>query len=126
VRVLIVDDHAVVRKALAVMLAQEPDLDIVGEAANGLQAVERVRELRPDLVLMDINMPVMNGIEATRVIRAECPGVRVIGLSMYEHAEQAHPMLDAGASVYVCKTDAPEALLQAIREHGEVSHTPSR
>ena len=117
-RVVIVDDHTVVRKSLALLLAQEPDMDIVGEAANGKHAIDLVRAVTPDIVLMDINMPVMNGLEATRAICTDCPGVRVIGLSMYEHAEQAQPMLDAGAVGYVSKTDAPEVLLATIRRCG--------
>jgi LuxR family transcriptional regulator, maltose regulon positive regulatory protein len=114
-RVLIVDDHAVVRQALAMMLDQEADIEVVGEAGNGQEAVAQARELLPDVVLMDINMPGMNGIDATRIIRAEHPTVRVVGLSMHEHAEQAQPMLAAGAAGYVCKTEAPEVLLAAIR-----------
>ena len=114
-RVVIVDDHTVVRKSLGLLLEQEPDIHVVGEAADGKRAIDLVREVMPDVVLMDINMPVMNGIEATRAICAQCPGVRVIGLSMYEHAEQAKPMLDAGAASYVSKTDAPDVLLAALR-----------
>ncbi len=120
-RILIVDDHAVVRTALGIMLAEQPDVEIVGEAANGKQAIGRTKQLRPDVVLMDINMPLMNGIDATRVIRAECPTVRVIGLSMFERAEQAQPMLEAGASGYVCKSDPPEVLLATLRGHEAAS-----
>jgi DNA-binding NarL/FixJ family response regulator len=115
VRVLIVDDHAVVRQALAVMLGEQEDIDIVGQAANGRQAIELARTLQPDIVLMDVSMPVMGGVEATRVISTECPAAQVIGLSMFENAEQARPMFDAGARDYVCKTDPPEVLLTAMR-----------
>ncbi len=117
-RVLIADDHLIVRTALAAMLAHEPDIEIVGEAADGKVAVEMARNLLPDVVLMDVSMPVMNGIDATRAIRAECPSVKVIGLSMFQQAEQATPMLDAGACGYVCKSESPEVLLAAIRRGG--------
>ena len=114
-RVLVVDDHAVVRQALARMLGQEPDIEIVGEASNGKIAVELTRQLLPDVVTMDISMPVMDGIKATRTIRAECPQVRVIGLSMYEEEEQALAMREAGAVAYLTKSGPLDALLAAIR-----------
>ena len=123
-RILLADDHSLVRQSLAHVLSREPDLEIVGEAWDGKLAVEVARELRPDVVLMDISMPVMDGIEATRRICAECPAVRVIGLSMFTHAEQARPMLDAGAAGYVCKTDAPDVLLKAIRNGGDQAIGP--
>ena len=91
---------------------------VVGEAADGKQAIDLISEVMPDVVLMDVSMPVMNGIDATRAISAECPNVRVIGLSMYEHAEQAKPMLDAGAVGYVSKTETPDVLLATIRRYG--------
>jgi NarL family two-component system response regulator LiaR len=114
-RVLVVDDHTLVRQSLARVLSWEPDIEIVGEAWDGKLALELTRELRPEIVLMDINMPVMNGIEATRRICADCPTVQVIGLSMFLHGEQAQPMLEAGAVAYVSKTDSPEQLLATIR-----------
>jgi DNA-binding NarL/FixJ family response regulator len=113
--VLLVDDHTVMRKALATMLAQEPDLYVIGEAADGKQAVALACQLRPDVILMDIAMPEMDGIEATRAIRADCPAVQVVGLSMSQDVEQAKPMLEAGATGYVCKTESPDVLLAAIR-----------
>jgi PAS domain S-box-containing protein len=115
IRVLVVDDHKVVRQGLARLLTAEPDIEIVGEASDGQTAVDLTRQQRPDVVTMDISMPGMNGIEATRIIHAECPAVQVIGLSMFEEAEQAKAMRAAGAAAYLTKSDAAEALVAAIR-----------
>jgi DNA-binding NarL/FixJ family response regulator len=106
-RLLVVDDHAVVRQGLVRMLQEEPDMEVVGEASNGQMAVELARQLMPDVILMDISMPVMGGIEATRVIHTECPAVRVIGLSMFEAAEQAE---------VIRKRDPLDVMLKAIRD----------
>ncbi len=114
-RILLVDDHTIVRQSLARLLGWEADIEIVGEAGDGRLAVELARDLRPDIVLMDINMPGMNGIEATRRIHAEQPQVLVIGLSMFEEDERAQPMLEAGAVGYVSKTESTEDLLATIR-----------
>jgi DNA-binding NarL/FixJ family response regulator len=114
-RVLVVDDHALVRRGFATLLAGEPDLTVVGEAANGQMAIELTRQLSPDVVLMDVNMPVMNGIEATRAIHAEFPMVRVIGLSVFEDPDQTAAMRHAGAVGYLHKNATAEALLAAIR-----------
>lgn len=114
-RLLLVDDHAIVRQSLARMLALEPDMEVVGEAADGALAVELSRRLQPDIVLMDINLPGMNGIEATRAIHAESPHIRLIGLSMLEDFEQAQAMQQAGASRYLTKSGPAEELLAAIR-----------
>ena len=115
VRVLIADDHSVMRHGLAALLGDQPDMEIVGEAADGREAIELARELRPDVVLMDVSMPNVGGIEATRVIRGELPQVRVIGLSMFEEADQAQAMLAAGASAYLNKARPSEDLVAAIR-----------
>jgi len=117
-RVLIVDDQAVMRRGVASLLAGEPDLEVVGEAENGQQAIELAGSLVPDVILMDVSMPVLNGIEATRVIHADFPAVRVIGLSMVEESGQADAMRQAGAVGYVRKRDAAEVLLAAIRGGG--------
>jgi DNA-binding NarL/FixJ family response regulator len=114
-RVLLVDDHAIVRQGLMYLLSAEPDLQVIAEAADGKTAVELTKRLRPDVVLMDINMPIMNGVEATRAICTQCSGVRVIGLSMFTATEQAETLLSAGAVGYASKTDPPQHLLATIR-----------
>ncbi len=115
IRVLLVDDHRVVREAFALMLEGEPDMAVVGQAANGRVALDLVDELEPDIVLMDVNMPILNGIEATRHIHARFPGVRVVGLSMHEEQDRAAAMREAGAVAYVTKSASPEELVGAIR-----------
>jgi signal transduction histidine kinase len=117
-RVLVVDDHALVRRGIATLLVGEPDLEVVGEAADGKMAIELTRDVAPDVILMDISMPVMNGIEATSAIHAEFPAARVIGLSALDAAEQSDAMRAAGAVVCVNKIDSAEALLAAIRGGG--------
>jgi DNA-binding NarL/FixJ family response regulator len=116
IRVLVVDDHAVVRQGLKHLLKGEPDIEVVGEAGDGKQALDLVGEVRPDVVTMDINMPVMNGIEATRQIRAKWPEVRVIGLSMFDSRECATIMEEAGVTAYLVKSSAADFLVAVIRE----------
>jgi DNA-binding NarL/FixJ family response regulator len=113
--VLVVDDHRVVRQGLIRLLKAEPDIDVVGEAADGRTAVALTRELAPDVVTMDIEMPGMNGIEATRLIHGACPDVCVIGLSIYEEAVLAAAMRNAGAVNYLTKSGPFEDLVAAIR-----------
>ncbi len=115
IRILIVDDHAVMRQGLSTSLGQEPDIAIVGEAADGKTALEKARNLRPDVILMDLGMPKMGGIEATRIIHSEMPKVRVIGLSMFEEKERANAMFEAGAVAYLTKTCSVDALTSTIR-----------
>jgi PAS domain S-box-containing protein len=117
IRVLVVDDHPVVRRAFVRMVGSEPDIQVVGEAATGEQAIELTRQLLPDVVLLDVSMPGMSGVEATRRIHAEFPGVRLIGLSMYDEAEKAKAIRDAGAVAYLNKTCPFETLITAIRAH---------
>src|SRR5512142_995881 len=97
IRVLVVDDHDMVRRGLAAFLKVMPDLELVGEARNGEQAVQRVAELQPDVVLMDLRMPVMSGTEATRAIRARWPQVQVVALTSFGEQELVHDALRAGA-----------------------------
>jgi len=113
IRVLLVDDHLVVRQGLAMVLGGEPDIEIVGEASDGRTAIELACRLHPDVVTMDIGLPDMSGIEATRAIHAALPGLAIIGLSMFEDQEDA--MRQAGAAGYLPKTGASSNLLAAIR-----------
>jgi DNA-binding NarL/FixJ family response regulator len=112
---LIVDDHAAMRQGLTQALASEPDLEVVGEAADGISAVELAKELKPDLVVMDVVLPRLNGIDATRQINQDLPQTAIIGLSIYPSRGYAARMLDAGARAYVLKNSGPEDLLRAIR-----------
>ena len=102
-RILIVDDHTAVREALGGLLRARPEFLIAGEAANGLEAVDQARALRPDAVLMDVSMPEMDGVEATRHIRAELPSIHILGLSMYPRTEDRHPIEQAGAERFFAK-----------------------
>ena len=119
IRVLIVDDHLMVREGLKVLLSTAPDLDVVGEAANGAEAVELVPLTRPDVVLMDILMPVMNGAEAAARIKEAFPAVQVIALTSYADGELVEQTLQAGAVSFLLKDSRPEALVQAIRDARE-------
>ncbi len=113
-RVLLVDDHAVVRGGLKMLLAADPDLEIVGEAETGAEGLRLADQLQPDVILMDISMPDMNGIEATRRVKAEHPEIAVLALTMHEDDQYFFEMLDAGASGYVPKRAAPNDLISAI------------
>lgn len=127
IKLLLVDDHVVIRSGLRMLLEAQQDLLIVGEAETGRQALEQVRSLHPHVVLMDVKMPDMNGIEATRLIRANHPETAVLALTMYEDDQYFFEMLRAGASGYVPKRAAPDELLTAIRtvSRGEVFLYPS-
>ncbi len=114
-RVLLVDDHKLVREGLAGVLQAQPDLTLAAEAADGETAVQLTAHHHPDVVVMDINMPGMNGIEATRILKRDFPDVRVVGVSMHESEQMAQAMYDAGASAYVSKDAPSRELLAAIR-----------
>jgi CheY-like chemotaxis protein len=114
-RILLVDDHKIVREGMAELLSRFDGIEVVGEAGDGVEAVEQARTLVPDAIVMDINMPRMNGIEATRQIKQEMPKVRVIGLSLHDQADMADALLAAGASAYVTKGGPSDHLVAAIR-----------
>jgi PAS domain S-box-containing protein len=114
IRVLLADDHPLLRKGIADMLMEHPDLNLLGEASNGQEALGKALELQPDVVLMDVTMPVMDGIEATRRIKEAAPGICIIGLSMHESDDMAVKMKEAGASEYLTKTAAAEDLIAVV------------
>jgi two-component system response regulator NreC len=114
-RILLVEDHIVVRQGLKALLSGEADIEVVGEADNGREALQGVSDLQPDLVLMDISMPGLNGIEATRQICQNHPGVEVVILSMHSNEEYVFQVLRAGASGYVLKQSDSSEVLTAIR-----------
>lgn len=115
IRVLLVDDHPVVRQGTRVLLLEEPDLEVVGEAADGREAVERAEELRPDVVLMDLRMPDMDGVEAVRALAARVPSARVLLLTGSGVDERTFDALEAGALGYVSKSASGAELLAALR-----------
>jgi len=112
--VLIADDHAMVRELLLGLFNRNPLFQVIAEAANGIEAVEKASSLRPDLILMDINMPELNGIEATRKIRKELPGVHIIGLSIDDDEDVAFIMKKAGATALVDKAKDPYEMMEDI------------
>lgn len=116
IRVLLVDDHTVVRQGLRVLLEAEQDMAVVGEADTGRQAVQLTKKLMPDVVVMDIAMPMLNGLEATRQIIKECPGAKVLVLSSYSDDEYVHQLTEAGAAGYLLKQTAAADLIKAVRE----------
>ncbi len=115
IRVLLADDHDVVRQGFRLVLGTQPDLEVVGEASNGREAIELARGLRPDVVLMDVTMPVMDGLEATRRLKAEMPGVCVLMFTSHEEPEYLLEAIEAGAAGYVLKGAPVSRLIGGIR-----------
>ena len=115
IRVFVTDDHAIVRNGIRAVIATEPDMDVVGEAQNGRQAVDLVRRLRPDVVLMDLVMPEMDGIEAIARITAEDPGARILVLTSFAADDKVFPAIKAGAMGYLLKESGAPELVEAIR-----------
>lgn len=127
IRVLIADDHVIVRQGLSAIFSARPDIQVLGEATDGEQAVKLCLELKPEIVLMDITMPGMNGIEATRQIKAKCPEVKVLVLTMHESDDYFFEMLSAGASGYFVKGGSSIELISAIQavQRGDVFLYPT-
>jgi len=116
IKCIVVDDHTLFRQGLRLLLESETDFRVVGEASDAIQALEQVRELRPDVVLMDIGMPGMSSFEAARLVEKHYPGTRLIFLTMYEDEEYLLQCLDVGASGYVLKDSPAPNLISAVRE----------
>ena len=115
VRVLVTDDHAIVRKGICALLAEEPTLDVICQTASGEEAVGKAEELQPDLVLLDISLPTINGIEAARQIRKVSPQSHIIFLSQHDSLHMANEAMKVGGHGYVTKIDAAAELLKAIQ-----------
>ncbi len=116
IRILITDDHAVVREGLRTLIGTEPGMEVVGEAVDGLEALEMACKLRPDVTLLDMMMPRMDGLEAIKEIKRECPETRILVLTSFSEDDQVFPAIKAGALGYLLKNAAPERLLNAIRD----------
>jgi len=115
IKVLIADDHRVVREGLAAILRAREDLEVVGEAQDGQEAVEKARELSPDVILMDVSMPRMSGVEATRVIKRESPHIGIVALTMYDEEKYIFDLVRAGATGYMLKDSDSSQIIAAIR-----------
>jgi DNA-binding NarL/FixJ family response regulator len=114
VRILIVDDHAVVRRGVRALLQPSPDWEICGEAENGQDAIRLAEDLKPEIIIMDLSMPVMNGLQATRAIRQSLPQIKVVLFSLHTSSELVRSIFMAGAQGYVLKSDAETDLLTAL------------
>jgi DNA-binding NarL/FixJ family response regulator len=118
-KILLADDHAVVRDGLKVLINAEPDMEVIGEAKDGRVAVQKIIELRPDVAIIDISMPELNGIQATERIKQECPEVKVLALTVHEEKGYLDQLLRIGASGYILKLAAADELIEAIRSVAE-------
>jgi DNA-binding NarL/FixJ family response regulator len=125
-RVLVVDDHAAVRRSICSLLSQDPTLDVICETADGQDAVEKAEQLLPDLVLLDIGLPTISGIEAAREIRKVSPRSRILFLSQHDSLHMANAAMKVGGHGYVTKIDASSELLKAIQSVRDGTHFVSR
>jgi NarL family two-component system response regulator LiaR len=126
IRVMVVDDHTIIRKGVRAVLDLVPDIDLVGEAGDGKQAVEKILELKPDVILMDLIMPEMDGIACIREVKLKLPAIRILVLTNFAGEDMIFPAIKAGAMGYHLKDSSPEALVEAIRQvhRGEPSLHP--
>ncbi len=115
IRVLLVDDHAIVRAGLKALLEMHEDIEVVGEASDGQEALEKARTLRPDVIILDVMMPGMSGLSVLRYLREVCPEARVLILSQYGHKEYVLPLLEAGAAGYLLKNASDTDVVRAVR-----------
>lgn len=127
IRVLIADDHPLMRRGLRTLIATESDIELVGEAEDGAEAVAKTAALKPDILVLDMVMPQMDGLQTIKAVRAEHPDVRIMVLSSFGDDERVFPAIEAGALGYLLKDTSPQALLQAIRDvyRGESSLHPT-
>lgn len=123
IRVLIADDHATIRDSIAHLLEQHSELTVVGHAADGREAIELAQQVRPDVVVMDVSMPTLDGVAATRLLRDTAPDVRVVAFSTWDDDATRARMADAGASAYVTKGEPIDTLVQAIRHAARSANT---
>jgi DNA-binding NarL/FixJ family response regulator len=115
IRILLADDHTIVRQGMARLLEEQPDLKVVGEAVNGQAVVDKALELAPDIIIMDIAMPLLNGIEAAKRVRKSLPNCKILILSMYSHEHYIHELLETGVSGYLLKDSSGQDIIKAIR-----------
>ncbi len=127
IRVMITDDHAIVRKGIRALLATEKDIQVVGEASDGAEALAQAQSLTPDVILMDLVMPKLDGIEATKAITAKLPGAKILVLTSFAADDKVFPAIKAGALGYLLKDSGPDQLVEAIRQvyRGEPSLDPA-
>jgi two-component system, NarL family, response regulator LiaR len=127
IRIFVADDHIIVREGLRALLSTEPDVDIIGEAADGKEAVTAVRALRPDVILLDLVMPQMSGLDVIVAVTQENPQARILVLTSFSDDDKVFPAIKAGALGYLLKDSSPQELIQAIRDvyHGEPSLDPN-
>lgn len=116
INVLLVEDHDIVRQGIRALLENQPEITVIGEACNGQEALEKLKYQKPDILIMDMNMPVMSGLECTRRVRSEHPNIKILVLSMHDHENYLIEMLDAGANGYVLKNTSKDELLFAIKK----------
>ena len=114
VRILLVDDHPIVRQGLKTLLEGRPGWEVIGEASDGIEAIEKAQDLTPDVMVLDVTMPRMNGLEACRVIRQKAPGLEILFVTQHDSPQMMREALDAGARGYVVKSNAARDLLEAV------------